>query len=129
MLQTEIIAGQIHGRALFQAYEEGYIQIKGITHRSGLQIHRNEITTPWGPENIATLTVEQLQPILESPPEVLIIGTGRKTTFPSRDLMIALDNLHIPTEYMDSRAAMRTYNILVDEGREVSACILLPRAG
>jgi uncharacterized protein len=35
---------------------------------------------------------------------------------------------HIGLECMDSRSAARTYNILIGEGRTVSAAILLPGA-
>ena len=39
-----------------------------------------------------------------------------------------LAEAHIGFECMDSRAAARTYNILLSEGREVSAAMLLPNA-
>jgi len=42
--------------------------------------------------------------------------------------MKALAEAHIGFECMDSRAAARTYNILVGEGRIVSAAMLLPNA-
>jgi len=59
-------------------------------------------------------------------PEVLIIGTGRLTAFPSAEVMAWLAEHHIGYECMDSRSAARTYNILVGEGRDVSAAMLLP---
>jgi len=42
--------------------------------------------------------------------------------------MEMLSNAQIGYEFMDSRAAARTYNILVSEGRDVSAAMLLPNA-
>ena len=39
-----------------------------------------------------------------------------------------LAEAHIGFECMDSRAAARTFNILVGEGRNVSLAMLLPRA-
>jgi len=65
---------------------------------------------------------------MDSPPEVLLIGTGRTTAFPNADVMQALDQAHIGFECMDSRAAARTYNILIGEGRNVSLAMLLPNA-
>ncbi|OIO68100.1 MAG: hypothetical protein AUJ58_09950 [Zetaproteobacteria bacterium CG1_02_55_237] len=64
----------------------------------------------------------------EQLPEVLLIGTGRKTVFPDVTILQALDESHIGYECMDSRAAARTYNILVGEGRNVSLAMLLPGA-
>ena len=84
------------------------------------------MTAPWGPERLVALEVEQLSPILDAPPEVLIIGTGRVTCFPSGAVLAALADAHIGYECMDSRSAARTYNILVTEGRETSAAMLLP---
>jgi len=37
-----------------------------------------------------------------------------------------LSDAHIGFEFMDSRSAARTYNILMAEGRPVSAALLLP---
>jgi len=65
---------------------------------------------------------------MENPPEVLIIGTGRQTAFPDAAVLDMLAEAHIGFECMDSRAAARTYNILVSEGRDVSAAMLLPNA-
>ncbi len=65
---------------------------------------------------------------MENPPEVLLIGTGRITAFPAPAILETLANAHIGFECMDSRAAARTYNILMAEGRDVSAAMLLPNA-
>lgn len=59
---------------------------------------------------------------------MLVIGTGRTTAFPDHSIMEMLSNAHIGFECMDSRAAARTYNILMAEGRDVSAAMLLPNA-
>jgi uncharacterized protein len=57
-----------------------------------------------------------------------LIGTGRTTAFPDPAILDALAEAHIGFECMDSRAAARTYNILMVEGRDVSAAMLLPNA-
>ena len=84
--------------------------------------------TPWGPDRLRELTTEDLAWVMENPPEVLVIGTGRQTTFPDASVLDMLAEAHIGFECMDSRAAARTYNILVGEGRDVSAAMLLPNA-
>jgi len=72
--------------------------------------------------------VEHFTPLLDAPSEVLLIGTGRCTAFPDAGIMQTLRDAHIGFECMDSRAAARTYNILVAEGRDVSVAMLLPGA-
>jgi len=59
---------------------------------------------------------------------VLLIGTGHNTAFPDAAVLQTLRDAHIGFECMDSRAAARTYNILIAEGREVSVAMLLPAA-
>lgn len=82
----------------------------------------------WRPESVADVKVEDLALFNDHTPEVLLIGTGRKTAFLNVSIMHALDEAHIGYECMDSRAAARTYNILIDEGRDVSVAMLLPDA-
>jgi NADH dehydrogenase [ubiquinone] 1 alpha subcomplex assembly factor 3 len=93
-----------------------------------LLLHAGQVTAPWGPDRLSELTMAQLQPIFDTPPEVLIIGTGRLTRFPDGAILDALADAHIGYECMDSRSAARTFNILVTEGRTTSAAMLLPAA-
>jgi len=95
---------------------------------AGILLHQGKITSPWGPVRPDELCLNDLQPVMNSVPEVLLIGTGRTTAFPNADLLAELENRHIGFECMDSRAAARTYNLLVGEGRNVSAAVLLPSA-
>jgi len=111
---------------MFRGYDDNYLQLDERRITSSLVLHRNEITAPWGPEKLSELTPEHLAAIFSHPPEALLIGTGRRTTFPDPAVMQALDDAHIGYEFMDSRAAARTYNILVEEGRETSVAMLLP---
>lgn len=82
----------------------------------------------WRPESISDIQPDDLALFSEKPPEVLLIGTGRKTVFPDAHIMQALKTAHIGFECMDSRSAARTYNILIGEGRDVSVAMLLPGA-
>ena len=58
-------------------------------------------------------------------PQILIIGTGPAQVFPSPRVLVPLMDAGIGYEIMDTGAACRTYNILVSEGREVVAALLL----
>lgn len=97
-------------------------------YESPLCIHEGKIIAPWEPERVRDIAPEHLQFLLENPPEVLVIGTGRLTAFPGPEVLELLTEAHIGFECMDSRAAARTYNILVGEGRTVSAVMLSPSA-
>ncbi len=113
---------------LFRGYDDNYIQINDERYGSGLSLHAGEVTAPWGPERLRDLAPADLDMFVQQPPEVLIIGTGRVTAFPSPDVLDCIAGHHIGFECMDSRAAARTYNILIGEGRRVSVALLLPGA-
>lgn len=58
-------------------------------------------------------------------PEVVLLGTGKRQVFPSREAQAALLRRRIGIEVMDNAAACRTYNLLAGEGRRVIAAIML----
>jgi len=118
----------IAGTPLIRAYGDDYFTIAHTNYNTGISIHQNHIAAPWGPERLQELDMKHLQHLLNQPPEVLVIGTGRQTYFPNEVVLQALSDAHIGFECMDSRAAARTYNILIAEGRVVSAVFLLPNA-
>jgi uncharacterized protein len=116
------------GTLLFTAYDDNYIEINRNRYFSGLCIRQSKIISPWGPCRLRELETKHLAGFIEQAPEVLILGTGCLTAFPNSDIMQCMANHHIGFECMDTRSAARTYNILVAEGRTVSAAMLLPGA-
>lgn len=58
-------------------------------------------------------------------PEVIIIGTGKRHAFISPAILAPLLQARIGIEMMDSKAAARTYNVLMSEGRKVVAALLI----
>jgi len=125
-MKGDISALLPQGTLLFSAYGDDYLQLNQHKYQSGLFIHQNKVTAPWGPDRLHDLCLDDLQAIIASPPEVIILGTGRSTAFPDTAILDHMAEHHIGFECMDSRAAARTYNILVGEGRTVSAAMLLP---
>jgi len=118
----------IAGTPLIRGYGDDYIAIADHRYKHGLSIHQGAIISPWGPERVSELSIAHFEHLLQQAPEVLVIGTGRLTAFPDESILQLLAGHHIGFECMDSRAASRTYNILVAEGRPVSAVLLLPNA-
>jgi len=111
-----------------RGYGDDYLQVGDTRYREGLCIHRGKVIAPWGPARLSELAAGHLECILADPPEVLVIGTGRLTAFPDGELLQLLSERKIGFECMDSRAAARTYNILVGEGRPVAGLFLAPNA-
>jgi len=116
------------GTLMFTGYDDDFLRVNQNRYTTGLCIHQGKVTDGWEPERLRDVNIEHLAALTEPAPEVLILGTGRLTTFPSADILSYMAEHHIGFECMDSRSAARTYNILVGEGRNVSAAILLPGA-
>jgi len=64
--------------------------------------------------------------ILALNPEVVLLGTGARATFPAQAVLAEFLKRGIGLETMDNAAAARTFNVLVGEGREAVAVFLLP---
>jgi uncharacterized protein len=81
--------------------------------------------TPWPVAAFEALTAEHFAMLVEPAPEVVIFGSGERLRFPHPRLTAALAAHRIGVETMDFKAACRTYNILMAEGRKVAAALLI----
>lgn len=79
----------------------------------------------WGPKHMEELSAADFAEIETYEPQVVLLGVGKRLRFPDAALYRELLTKGIGVEVMDSSAACRTYNILVNEGRNVVAAIIL----
>ncbi len=82
----------------------------------------------WLVDDVNALTPTDCESLFALEPAVMILGTGIKQRFPSRDVLAAFLTRRIGIEVMDNAAAARTYNVLLGEGRKVAAAFILPKA-
>ena len=85
----------------------------------------NQLIEGWRPRTIADLRPEDLAPVLDLSPSVVLLGSGASLVFPSAAVMAACLTRGIGMEVMDNAAAARTFNVLATEGRKVVAAFLL----
>lgn len=102
---------------------EGY---SGTGFVVGDRVWPGVLVTPQAAFAFAGFELGAFAPLMAHQPaiELLLIGTGAAMQRPPRDLMTALAARGWAVEFMDSRAAARTYNVLVAEGRRVAAALL-----
>ena len=98
---------------------------KPLTLTSSFIIAPKQLKENWPPQGLADLTKEHLQAVIELNPELVILGTGQRLEFPHHSLTEPMLAEGIGVEIMDSAAACRTYNVLMHEGREVVAAIIV----
>ena len=85
----------------------------------------NQLVENWRPRAIAELTAEDLGPVLELSPSVVLLGSGAALVFPPAAVLAACLTRGIGMEVMDNAAAARTFNVLATEGRRVVAAFLI----
>ena len=113
------------GKNAFTGYGEGYVEVNGTRHRESLVVSAERVVTAWPAASVESLTADHLAAIVELEPEIVLLGTGAKFRFPDPALLAPLYKANIGVEFMDTPAACRTYNILLGEGRNVVAALIL----
>jgi uncharacterized protein len=104
-----------------QAYDEKRIQIDSIIYESSLIVSRNELISEVAIKKIGDMDEEYLQLLIQSKPELIIIGHEEPGVFPPFSLLSQLSKMRIGIECMSIGAACRTYNVLLSEDRFVVA--------
>ncbi|GJL75536.1 MAG TPA: Mth938-like domain-containing protein [Nitrosomonas sp.] len=110
---------------IFSGYGDGYVMINKVRHEQNLIVFPDQIFESWPVESVATLNLEHFDTVLPRKPEIILLGTGNEIAFPDYALMAKIIQSGIGFEVMDTQAACRTYNILVEEDRQVAAAIIL----
>ncbi|WP_395176168.1 Mth938-like domain-containing protein [Roseibium alexandrii] len=121
----EIRDAHFPGRAPLDAYGDGGFRFAEMSHRGSLLcvpsgIYGWNLTTP------AEFRLEAFERVFEEQPdiEVLLVGTGPDLSPLSADLKGAFREAGILADPMSTGAAVRTYNVLLSEGRAVAAALL-----
>jgi len=85
----------------------------------------NELIEHWEATEAAALSPESMAPLLALKPELILLGSGERQSFPPASAMAACLTQGIGIEVMTNAAAARTFNVLAGEGRRVVAAFLL----
>jgi uncharacterized protein len=107
------------------SYDENSVSINNKAFTESLIISGRKLDESWDLKSINQLADEHIQQLLSFEPELIIIGTGNKLVFPSVEIYSTIINCGIGVDFMDTRAACRTYNVLFSEDRDVVAGIIL----
>lgn len=112
------------GQNLFTGYSDGQVEINREPHTGNLIVTPDTLL-PWQVTDFDALSEQHFAALLEHAPEVVIVGTGATQRFFHPRLTATLATAGIGVEIMDTKAACRTYNILLAEGRKVLAALLV----
>jgi len=83
------------------------------------------VIAEWQQKAIGSLAADDFAVLLAAAPEIIVLGTGQAHVIPPRELVFAFARRGVGFEVMGTRAAARTFNVLVGEGRQVAAVLYL----
>jgi len=111
-----------------RAYGAGWITLAGDS--SGERISRSVILSAervehWDVACFDDLNAGHFAALAARKPELVIFGSGVRQRFPNPAWLRALIDAGIGIETMNTPAACRTWNILIGEGRQVLAALLM----
>jgi len=112
-------------RVVIDAYGNGGFRFRDLSHKGSLLCLPDGVYG-WAPITASALSVDDFAQVLGAGGRIgfLLLGTGDSQIFPSSDIRKAFVEAGIGLEPMATGAAVRTYNILLQEGRDV-ACALI----
>ena len=85
----------------------------------------DRIDTQLLPETAGELELSHFEQLRELGVELVILGTGKKLSFPHPSIMASMLSKRVGLEVMDTAGACRTYNFLVSDGRKVAAALFM----
>ncbi len=77
-----------------------------------------------GVTTVADMTAAHVEKLLTDSPEVVLLATGARVQFPGFEVRAAFARRGLGLEVMDTRAAAYTYNVLLQEQRDVLLIVL-----
>lgn len=110
---------------LITACSTHFVEVNQQPIHGSLLLMPQQLIQDWGVTAIAMLNEAHIEKIVALNPEVVLLGTGEKHHFVHPNLIKALTLKGIPLECMSTAAACRTYNILMSEGRNVLAALIV----
>jgi uncharacterized protein len=109
----------------FTGYGEGYVLVNARRYEHSLVVLPGQLIENWGMSDVGALGEDQISFLTGLHMEIILLGTGGELRFPHPRLLRPLALAGIGVEVMDTRAACRTYNVLLAEGRNVAAALIL----
>jgi uncharacterized protein len=109
-------------------YDDSGVEINAVHFDYSLIVMPETAPRAWPVAAFEDLTAEHFEQIGADAPDVVILGTGARQRFVHPRLVASLFARHIGVECMDSKAACRTYNVLMGEGRKVTLALIIDPA-
>ena len=107
---------------MIEKYSFGKIIVNGVTYTNDIKIVQGRVVSEWWRKRGHSVSIEDIQDILESNPNVLVIGKGQPGMMrSSKSLRKFLDKNDIELIEEKTSRAITTFNRLLQQEKEVCA--------
>ncbi len=108
-----------------EAYGNGGFRFARLSHRGSLLVLPSGVYG-WEAGTVSTLSAADFDPVFAEAEavEFLLLGTGTRLVRPAKAIYEAFALAGVGLEVMDTGAACRTLNVLLDEARAVAAALI-----
>lgn len=113
------------GLVTVTGYDIDHILVNGRRFDHSLIIAPREEPKAWAISSVDDINEAILLPLVRQGFDVVLLGTGHKQRFLRPAMLQAFMAAGLGVELMDTAAACRTYNILVGEGRNPLAALIV----
>ncbi len=103
----------------------GFVQVNQQRVTTPLILLPDRLIAPWNITDIGALSMADFTLLIEMKPEIVVFGSGSAFRFPDARILAAFSQARIGFDVMDTPAACRTYNVLMGEGRNVTAALVI----
>lgn len=109
----------------FTGYGKGYVAVNNQRYERSIVVTPEVIHDAWAVSGVDSMGAGELEFLLSLKPEILLLGTGATHRFPGPAVLREFAHAQIGVESMDTPAACRTFNVLMAEGRNVIAAVIV----
>ena len=113
------------GKAPIEAYGNGGFRFADMSHRGSILALPSGIES-WAVASPGDITPAALSRLIDEAGsiEILLVGAGTELTPLPPEARRSLENAGLFPDLMSTGAAVRTYNVLLSEGRAVAAALV-----
>ncbi|MFK8030558.1 MAG: Mth938-like domain-containing protein [Gammaproteobacteria bacterium] len=120
----QFIKDNTENARLITGIDSGAIRVDEDVITSSFILNADTVVT-WPVSHVNQIESDHWQAVLDTQPEIILLGTGPTLIFPEPHQLKAAYDRQIGVEVMDTEAACRTYNLLVHERRKVTAALII----
>jgi uncharacterized protein len=113
------------GSNVIRAYGNGELRVNDEVYRSTIIVSASAVQAAPDIRELEDLSRIDPSSILALEPEIVLLGTGPRQSFPAASFRAQFLSAGIGVEVMDTGAACRTFNVLVAEQRRVVALLMV----